>query len=206
VHALFSGRTDSFIFALVRNPYSRLVSAFESKVRLGEPGMREVMGRRWAAAHAGADVREAFSAFVRTDLDMLVSSALEHHFVSQHKLLMRPVIPYTKIFQVERFKEFEDAFSAHLRDRGAEAIPEFKDRNRSLYPDWRHYYDQATAEHVFDLYEADFESYGYDPESWRMDDPAPELLTSASEAYWRMEVIERNEMIDFLYGLLRNAN
>jgi hypothetical protein len=206
VDALFSGESDYFVFALVRNPYSRLVSAFESKIRLGEPGMREVTGRRWAAASEGADVREAFAAFVRSDLEVLVSNALEHHFISQHRLLMRPLIPYTKIFQVERFKEFEAAFFAHLRSRGADVIPDFKDSNRSFYPDWRHYYDRETAERVQDFFEADFEGYGYDPESWRTDEQSLDMRTSAMEAFWRMEVIERNDMIEFLYGLLRNAN
>jgi hypothetical protein len=206
VEALFAGESDYFVFALVRNPYSRLVSAFESKIRLGEPGLREVTGRRWAAASEGADVREAFASFVRSDLEVLVSNALEHHFVSQHRLLMRPLIPYTKIFQVERFKEFEADLIAHLKRRGAQAIPEFKDWNRSLYPDWRYYYDRQTAERVQDFFEADFEGYGYDPESWRTDEQSPDMRTSAMEAFWRMEVIERNDMIEFLYGLLRNAN
>ncbi|HYM18195.1 MAG TPA: sulfotransferase family 2 domain-containing protein [Micropepsaceae bacterium] len=204
IHALLSGTSDYFTFALVRNPYSRLVSAFESKIRLGEPGMREVFGRRWAAAMPGADVREAFAAFVRHDLEGLISSSMEHHFVSQHRLLMRPIIPYTKIFQVERFKEFETAFFAHLRGQGAETLPKFKDWNRSSYPDWRFYYDEPTAERVFEFFEPDFDSYGYDPESWRTTGKAPELRTSEEEAYWRTEVIERNEMIDFLYGLLYN--
>ena len=206
LHALLSGRTDYFTFALVRNPYSRLVSAFESKVRLGEPGLRELFGRRWAVTDAGGDVREAFANFVRTDLEALVSNALEHHFVSQHRLLVRPIVPYTKIFQVERFSEFAAAFSAYLRSQGADTIPEFKDWNRSFYPDWRYYYDRSTAERVLELFEADFDGYGYDPESWRTDGKTPELRTSELEAYWRMEVIERNEMIDFLYGLLHKPS
>ena len=206
VDALLSGRSDFFTFALVRNPYSRLVSAFESKIRLGEPGLRELFGRRWAAATPGADVREAFAAFVRQDLEGLVSSSMEHHFVSQHRLLMRQIIPYTKIFQVEQFREFETAFFAHLRGKGAQALPKFKDWNRSSYPDWRLYYDEPSAERVFELFEPDFQPYGYDPESWRAGGKLPELRTSDAEAYWRTEVIERNEMIDFLYGLLhRNA-
>jgi hypothetical protein len=205
LHTVLSGRSGHFIFALVRNPYSRLVSAFESKVRLAEPGMRQVFERRWAAAEAGDDVRRSFAEFVRTDLEGLVSSAQEHHFVPQHRLLVRQIIPYSKIFQVERFKEFEYAFAAHLKSCGVQTFPKFRDYNRSFYPDWRHYYDRETAERVFDFFEADFEPYGYDPESWRSDEAPRDLRTSAVEAYWRMEVIERNEMIDFLYGFLRGA-
>src|SRR5262249_17427590 len=139
LHTVLSGRSGHFIFALVRNPYSRLVSAFESKIRLAEPGMREVFERRWAAAGADDDVRKALAEFVRTDLEGLVSNAQEHHFVAQHRLLVRQVIPYSKIFQVERFKEFESAFLAHLRSCGVQTFPKFRDYNRSFYPDWRHY-------------------------------------------------------------------
>ena len=83
------------------------------------------------------------------------------------------------------------------------AIPEFTDRNRNVYPDWRLYYDRPTAERVARIFAEDFAAFGYDLDSWRLGREVPELRTSATEAYWRREVMERNELIEFLYELLR---
>ena len=129
LQSLISGRSGYFIFGLVRNPFSRLVSAFESKVRLLEPGFRP-MGLRWTAAEADDDVRQTFSNFVDKELEGL--GQIEHHFAPQYQLLFPDFIPYTKIFQLERFAEFERAVLAHLESVGAKTIPEFKDRNRSV--------------------------------------------------------------------------
>jgi len=202
LQSLLSGGSGYFIFGLVRNPFSRLVSAFESKVRLLEPGFRQ-MGLRWTAAEANDDVRETFSNFVEKELEAF--GQIEHHFTAQYQLLFPEFIPYTKFFQLEHFAEFERAFSAHLQSVGAKAIPQFKDRNRTVYPDWRLYYDRPTAERVAKIFAKDFATFGYDPHSWRIDREAPELRTSAAEAYWRKEVMERNELIEFLYELLRTG-
>jgi sulfotransferase famil protein len=199
VSSLLSGESGFFIFSLVRNPFSRVVAAFENRIRLCEPGFDLTAKRRWAAAEAGADVRAAFAGFVSTELEEIIRRSVDYHFIPQNVLLGRPVIPYTKIFQIERFSEFEQEFSAHLRGQGA-VIPEITHLNRSLRRDWRHYYDQATADRVFACYEADFASFGYDLEGWRTEKPAPDMRTTAEEAYWRMEVIERNEMIAFMRG------
>ena len=52
------------------------------------------------------------------------------------------------------------------------------------------------------IFAEDFVAFGYDPHSWRLGREVPELRTSAAEAYWRREVMERNELIEFLYELL----
>jgi hypothetical protein len=146
-------------------------------------------------------VRQTFSNFVEKEVEAL--GQIEHHFAPQYQLLFPDFIPYTKIFQLERFAEFERAFLAHLESVGAKAIPEFTDRNRSVYPDWRLYYDRPTAERVARIFAKDFAAFGYDLDSGRLGREVPELRTSATEAYWRREVMERNELIEFLYELLR---
>jgi len=199
---ILSGQSGYFIFGLVRNPFSRLVSVFESKIRLLEPGFRAV-GLRWAAAEPNSDVHGAFRNFVEAELQSL--AVAEHHFTPQYELLFPQLVPYTKIFQLEQFAEFERAFVSHLQSLGVQDIPQFKERNRALYPDWRLYYDRATAAHVANFYAKDFEAFGYDPQSWRHGPEPQELRTSPTEAYWRREVMERNELIEFLYELLRKA-
>jgi len=198
IREIVSGNSDYFIFGLVRNPFSRLVSAFESKVRLVEPGFEN--GPRWTAAEIGTDIRATFADFVARQLKSL--GAKEHHFATQYRLLFQHLMPYTKIFQVERFAEFEKFFLSYLKAYDATNLPRFKDRNRTLYPDWRLYYDEATASRAQEYYREDFEAFGYDPNSWRVDGELPDLRTSPEESYWRKELIDRNEMIEFLYELL----
>src|SRR5260370_24372503 len=99
---ILGGQSGFFVFGLVRNPFSRLVSAFESKVRLLEPGFRAI-GLRWAAAEQNSDVRRTFRDFVEAELGPLAEA--EHHFTAQYDLLYPQVVPYTKLFQLEAFSE-----------------------------------------------------------------------------------------------------
>ena len=203
VRAILSGRSDYLIFALVRNPFSRLVSAFESKVRLREPGFSS-HSKRWTALEAGSDVRATFADFVREAIDLYGRQMREHHFMPQHELLLPELLPYSRVFRLEEFAAFEEAFFAHLRNRGVLGKLAFQERNRSYYPNWRLYYDEPTARRVAAFYARDFELYGYDVDSWQLDHAPPPLLTTQSDAYWRQAVIERNEMIEFLYDRMRS--
>lgn len=202
IRDLVSGKSNFFVFAIVRNPFSRLVSTFENKVRLHEPGFRRA-GQLWGASEAGDDVRAAFAGFVRDGTDYYKNQIGDHHFVDQRKLLIPNLLPYSRIFRVERFGEFEDVFFARLRAKGYTGPLTFKDRNRSRYPNWRHYYDEETAGRVIEMYRTDFETYDYDIQSWRTDGELPELRTPPEEAYWRRAIIERNEMIDYLHNHLQ---
>jgi hypothetical protein len=196
--AILDGTPDYFTFALVRNPYSRIASAYENKIRLGEPKYR-AFGERYAAAEPGADVRAAFAGFVKNALGNLIQQKSDIHFASQQALIVPEVMKFTRIFQIEKFSEFREAFFAHLRAHDA-PIPEMDSRNRSVGVDWRDYYDAETARRVAEFYAKDFELFGYDPQSWRGREDA-EFRVSQSEADWRKAVIERNEMIDYLYEL-----
>lgn len=200
-----SGTSEFFVFALVRNPFSRLVSTFENKVRLHEPGFHKA-GQLWGATNAGDDVRAGFAAFVREGCDYFKNRLGDHHFVEQHRLLMPDLVPYSRIFRIEQFGEFEEAFFAHLRRKGYTGPLGFSDRNRSHRPNWRHYYDQETARRVAEMYKNDFDAFAYDPNSWRVEGETPELRTTAEEAYWRRAVIERNEMIDYLHDHLQTMS
>lgn len=197
-----TGNSGLFVFALVRNPFSRLVSTYENKVRLQEPGFLRA-GQLWGAAQAGDDVRSAFAAFVREGVPYFKTAIGDHHFVDQRRLLIPELIPYSRIFRVEQFGEFETVFFGLLRRKGYTGPLGFSGQNRSRYPNWRHYYDEETAERVADMYKNDFDALGYDVNSWRSEGELPELRTTEEEAYWRRAVIERNEMIDYLHNHLQ---
>jgi hypothetical protein len=199
---LVSGQSNFFVFALVRNPFSRLVSTYENKVRMHEPGFQQA-GQLWGASRAGDDVRAAFARFVREGVPYFKSRIGDHHFVDQRRLLIPELIPYSRIFRVEQFGEFENVFFSLLRSKGYAGPLGFSGQNRTRYPNWRHYYDEETARRVAEMYKNDFDALGYDVNSWRSEGEIPELRTTPDEAYWRRAVIERNEMIDYLHNHLQ---
>lgn len=200
-----SGTSKFFTFAVVRNPFSRLVSIYENKVRLREPGYRRA-GELWGAAKEGDDIRAAFSGFIREGVDYFKNRIGDHHFVEQNRLLMPGLIPYSRLFRVEQFGEFEASFIALLRSNGYEGPLGPAEHNRSRYPNWRHYYVENTAALVAEMYKNDFDALGYDTNSWRIEGEAAELCTTADEAYWRRAIIERNEMIDYLHNHLQSQS
>jgi hypothetical protein len=199
--AILGGNPGWLVFALVRNPYSRLVSFFENKLRLGEPGYRNLEARYGDPDRFGGLV-PAFSAFVAevvTDPRLIRGDS---HLLPQTDVIMPRLIPYTRIFHLEKIGEAMAALAAHLAGGGG--TPRAP-HNRSLGRDWRRYYDAPTAAIVASAYAEDFASFGFDPADWAADTQQP-LTQSQDEVYWRGEVAQRNAMIESLYDRLGLAS
>ena len=195
--AVLARAPDWMIFALARNPFSRLVSFFENKIRLGEPGYRHLEAHYGDPARHGS-LRGSFGAFVK---EVVAERALQRgdsHLMTQSDLIMPRLIPYTHIFRTEAADDAVAALRAHLAKNlpHAPAIA----RNRSPARDWRGYYDEASAAIVAKAYEEDFALFGYDPHDWQGSGAGPE--SSAEKEHWRQELIARNAMIDRLYSHL----
>jgi hypothetical protein len=187
------------IFALVRNPFSRLVSFFENKIRLGEPGYRQLEARYGDTIRFGG-LRQSFAAFVEEVVAEPDLRRGDYHLLAQTELVMPRFIPYTDIFRLEAAEEAIVAFKAHLSGAGDKFQHMPPELNRSPARDWRGYYHQHSARIVANAYHEDFSLFGYDPEDWQAaaDLPAP----SVSEEFWRRELVARNAMIDQLYSHL----
>lgn len=156
----------TFRFTFVRNPYERLASAYRDKL------VRQFHRPRGAAEHLGllgfpADRLPSFDQF----LDRVLSQpdiVSDHHWMSQHRLAMMDVISYHRIGKVETFAADFGAILARI-GFPAEALERVEHRNlaapeeRQLVPCG---YTQAQAERVHARYRRDFESFGYDAESY----------------------------------------
>jgi hypothetical protein len=187
-----------FVFAVARNPYSRLVSVFENKIRLGEPGYRAL------EAHYGDrgpfdGPRAAFAAFVKDIVSSRDRRASDAHFVSQSHTLMPRLIPYTRVFHLEAITEMTAALGKHLAEQGGTGRIELPRENASTAVAWRDYYDAESARTVAEAYAEDFTEFGYDPEDWAGGDA---VADTDIERRWRLEVVERNALIDRLYDWL----
>ena len=190
-----TGASGWFTFGVCRNPYSRMVSVYENKVRQGEPGYQGQLSRFSGDAYA-EDLRVGFAAYVTSvrDEGMTWSDA---HLMPQSDLLLVRAISYTKIFHVEELAQLGDALSKHLNGRPIK----FERFNSSRYEDWRAYYTPETAKIVAEIYAADFTQFGYEIDSWASARDEPIVVGRLEQALLE-EVRARNEMIDFLYDVI----
>ena len=196
---ILAGSSDWFVFAVARNPFSRLVSVFENKIRVGEPRYR-ALEAHYGDHGAFADPRSAFAAFVRDIIADRDQRDANPHFTSQVRLLMPLLIPYTRIFRFEQIEQAVAALREHLSAHGVVGPVELVRENVSLSSPWRDYYDEPTARTVADAYAEDFREFGYDPEDWRGGQGS--VADSEADRRWRAEVVERNAFIDRMFDWL----
>jgi hypothetical protein len=198
--AIIDPHPDWFVFAIVRNPFSRVVSVFENKVRLGEPGYSH-LEQRYGDRGPFTDVADAFRAFVAEIVGCPNEMSADTHLPPQVDMLMPGLVAYTRIFYMERLDELYIAFRQHLARLGQAVDLQPERLNASLpHANWRCYYDEASAATVARIYAEDFRTFGYDPKEWRPTEGTPPMVPeSESIRQWRREVVERNAVIDDLY-------
>jgi predicted O-methyltransferase YrrM len=193
---IFSGADGWFVFGLARNPFSRIVSAFENKVRTGEPRYRK-LETRYGDTGAYANPKAAFAAFIREIIADTKTRDKDAHFSGQIRMLMPRLIPYTAIFKFENIEAVTAALNTHLAQRGFPHAASLPSRNASATTSWRDYYDDATARIVAEAYAEDFAEFSYDPDDWR----GGRDTVEETDAYrrWRAELVERNAFIDRMF-------
>jgi hypothetical protein len=138
--------------AFVRNPWDRLVSAFEF-LRAGGANEED---RRWSSAHLQGYAD--FGDFVRTWLDRR-NIWREIHFVPQYsfvRLRGRCLLDVTAHFETLE----EDYAALAVRFGGAPKL-ESLNRTGSRSRDYRAYYDPQTTRRVADVYREDIALFGY---------------------------------------------
>lgn len=160
-----------FRFTFVRNPYSRLVSAYRQKVmNLNTPwvGFREAI--RAAAGHptpSGAPPRMvAFQDFVRY-VRQQPDAQRDGHWRSQAGILCIDAIDYDFIGKQETFA----ADFTRVLDRfgAAEDVKTLVSEvvGASLAVHDAAAYDPECAALVYEMYREDFETFSYEKDGWR---------------------------------------
>lgn len=155
-----------FKFAIVRNPYKRLFSAWQSKLLLQEP-LQVAPYKSYDFFHHSLrdanDIALAFEGF----LEHLANNEAPHywdlHWTPQVKLLRPDLIEYSKIFKIEQSQELGQALSEWV----GEYIPSpFAGRraNESLIPYLPDFVTPRSAELIRLLYAQDFQVFDYDQE------------------------------------------
>lgn len=146
------------LFIIVRNPYSRVLSAFLDKLKK----------ERYQKAHGTFDLTpEGFGDFLK----WLENGGLtgDPHWDLQTKLMM---VPLEKYDTVVRFETFSSSMRSFLEGRGLtvpagaleEYYPSYRGRETNSSSKLTQFYTPERAEIVRRLYAKDFEALDYSTE------------------------------------------
>lgn len=191
--------SDFFRFTIVRNPYTRLVSAWKNKVMPCEPGCDrlylEIKGRL-PDMHAKELISFGeFVSYLHAKGDL---SECDPHWRRQVDHLFLAALSFSHVGKVEHMAGSLARFQQHL----GLSEPLLAGSKNVSVPVGSATYDQSLADKVYSLYREDFERLGYDRNSWCASEsavPASPKAVIPEERFYD-EIIERNLVITGLYA------
>ncbi|KAA0083030.1 glycoside hydrolase family 99-like domain-containing protein [Trinickia soli] len=157
--------SDSYFrFAVVRNPYKRIFSAWQSKLLLREPlqaSRYTQFGFFNLPVTEESDIAPAFEAFLEHLIQEEAPSFWDQHWTPQAGLLRPDIIKYSKIARIEESESLVLSLGAWLGDAASNPFRQRR-ANESLIPYKRAFLTERSAHLIRALYAVDFESFGYD--------------------------------------------
>jgi len=152
-----------FRFAVVRNPYQRTFSAWQSKLLLREPlqvaPYLDCSFYHHDIKNAG-DIATAFEGFLEHLAANEAPNYWDVHWTPQATLLRPDLIRYSKLVQIENAKELSAALSKRIGPQFVDPLTR-RSTNESLIPYLPELITERSAELIRSLYAKDFESFGY---------------------------------------------
>jgi hypothetical protein len=166
--------------AVVRNPYRRLYSAWESKVLTLPPGLKKFRPAPEPIEHEGrVDIGESFRAFVRFLSEDPHRWPTDTHFWPQTDLVPMTLLPDIELVPTEGIP---DLFRRLSERAGTSVVP--RRTNEGLGIDGSTLLDDETAKLIFSMYGPDFALSGADPGDYSLGEPV--VLTPTSLALLRL--------------------
>jgi hypothetical protein len=191
---------DFLRMTVVRNPYSRLISAWKSKVVMCEPLAKAVyVSVKGRLPYVHENWRIAFQRFVEYVEDTCDLSDCDVHWKRQVDHTYFAAMNFSLVGRVEQLNESLRQLEHHV---GPGSVPSVRGMNESL-PIGDAEYSRELADRVYALYRRDFETLKYKQDSWVVVDRRnggrqPEGIL-ISEERLRDEIVERNLLILELY-------
>jgi hypothetical protein len=184
---------DFLRFTVVRNPYTRLISAWRNKVFLCEPGFvhlySRIRGNMPPTLDKSPILFEEFLQYIEDDGNV---SDCDGHWRLQRAYCFYEAMNFNFIGKAEDIGEVANRLAAHLEiPNGVLEVPRV---NASVGPSGSPL-TGSLARRVQALYQADFDTFGYNPDSWRQASASP----AGEESYYD-EIIERNITIERLHN------
>lgn len=184
------GSPDWLRFCVVRNPFARLFSAWQTQVFLGDDAMLDLLVPLGVGDHivgADLDVRATFADFVRDLADRPEHFFADMHFRPQARVVRIGVIPYTHVVHLHELGSFLPTLQSHVRRADPTAVITLPHVHEGLGIPWQLAYDGATLALVADLYADDLAAFGFEvPE---IVDTTRPLIDSVGR-----KLLERNRM------------
>lgn len=139
---------DYFVFAVVRNPYSRIVSHYLHRKQKRSSGKMHKLVKQWS-----------FKEY------LIWNREPSKEPVHQHDLPQMEYLREAPVDKIIRFESLPESFA------GLPFVPEdyrlpYVNTAKETY-DWRDYYTEETAALVLDWMMEDFDRLGYVRESWK---------------------------------------
>lgn len=152
-----------FRFALVRNPYKRLFSAWQSKVLLREPlQVKPYLDKAFFnhPVNTEADIAAAFEAFLEYLSVHEAPNFQDPHWGVQVDLLRPDIVKYACISQIEDTAVLDEQLKKCF---GEDYVSPFdkSQANESIIPFSASYITDRSATLVRELYARDFAAFGY---------------------------------------------
>jgi Sulfotransferase family. len=168
IRAVFaSGRY--FCFSVVRNPYTRLFSAWSDKILEGRnDAIRHALGNSRLYAEAPLSLREAQESLEKFLVHLHETPGMLHanrHWMPQFFLLRPDLLSYNLITRLEAPDDLRIALAGKI---GREYIDPFmreRAKNSSQISYHPEFLSATAARLIRELYADDFARFGYDPDS-----------------------------------------
>jgi hypothetical protein len=157
--------SDSYFkFAVVRNPYKRIFSAWQSKILLRDPLQIQPYISTDFYNHpikTAADIAQAFESFLEHLAKNEAPSYWNYHWTPQAYLLRPDLISYSCLTKIEENEKLTERLREWL---GTYITDPFDDNhyNESLIPYDSKFITQRSSELISSLYIRDFDLFGYD--------------------------------------------
>ncbi|WP_292493746.1 rhamnan synthesis F family protein [Mesorhizobium sp.] len=152
-----------FRFAIVRNPYKRIFSAWQSKLLLREPLQIVPYVKSEFFHHPierASDIVAAFEMFLEHLASNEAPSFWDRHWSPQAALLRPDLINYSKLTKIENAGELSKALGEWLDVRLPDPFA-LRRANESLIPYLPEVISERSGELIRSLYVEDFEAFGY---------------------------------------------
>ncbi|UQS13055.1 sulfotransferase family 2 domain-containing protein [Pseudomonas sp. HS6] len=184
-------REGYFSFALVRNPYKRIFSAWQSKILLREPLQVEPYeGQAFVdlPVETLSDVTASFECFLEFLFANERNDFKDAHWTPQYDLLQPDAFSYSAVSKIEDTAALNAALRSHL---GEPYISPFSKAraNESLIPYLPEFISPRSKSLIDELYAKDFEFYDY-----------PTSIPPAKEAFSQEQLTVALKGIELLRG------